>query len=127
MASINDLLLKHYADGKFGVPTALPNHNFDPSRLDMWARYQLMPIRDKMGTLQDIEHSGILQITLFVKSATKTQAQEDKAQAIVDWFGTEVAHTINGVQVMIMSSTALTAMPDDKWYMQPISIEYRVI
>ena len=125
---VDDLLLQHYIAGAFAVPMALPNRAFDPSKYDMWAKWQLMPTNSYKGNLRDTEQAGILQITLFVPVNTKTADIEAKANAIVDWFGTEKQHNINGHNLIIMSSLANNAMPDGNgWYMQPISISYQVI
>src|SRR5699024_3278257 len=112
---INKLLEKHYYAGGFGVPTIPPNKTIKPSelsKLPIYAKWQLMPLRDRMGTLCSIQHTGILQITLFVDVAIGTDLIDQKAQAIVEHFGTEKSHAINGVQILIMSSTANAAMPD---------------
>ncbi len=99
----------------------------DMAARTIYAKYQLMPLRNRMGTLCSIEQSGILQITLFVDVAIGTDLIDQKAQAIVNHFGTEKSHTINGVQILIMSSTANAAMPDGTGkFMMPITIEYRV-
>ena len=128
---INKLLEKHYYAGGFGVSTIPPNKTIKPSdlsKLPIYAKWQLMPLRDRMGTLSSIQHTGILQITLFVDVAIGTDLIDQKAQAIVEHFGTEKSHTINGVQILIMSSTANAAMPDGFGkYMMPITIEYRVV
>lgn len=128
---INKLLEKHYYAGGFGVPTIEPNRTTKPSelsKLPIYAKWQLMPLRDRMGTLCSIQHTGILQITLFVDVAIGTDLIDQKAQAIVNHFGTEESHTINGVQILIMSSTANSAMPDGTGkFMMPITIEYRVV
>ena len=128
---INKLLEKHYYAGGFGVPTIEPNRTIDAKRLSglsIYAKWQLMPLRDRMGSLCSIQHTGILQITLFVDVAIGTDLIDQKAQAIVNHFGTEKSHTINGVQILIMSSTANAAMPDGFGkYMMPITIEYRVV
>lgn len=112
------------------MPTIEPNKTIKPSdlsKLPIYAKWQLMPLRDRMGTLCSIQHTGILQITLFVDVATGTDLIDAKAQAIVSHFGVEKGHTINGVQILIMSSTANAAMPDGEGrFMQPISVEYRV-
>lgn len=127
---INELLEKYYHAGSFGVPTIAPNRTIKPSelsKLPIYAKWQLMPLRDRMGTLCSIQHTGILQITLFVGVAIGTDLIDQKAQAIVNHFGTEKSHTINGVQILIMSSTANAAMPDGTGkFMMPITIEYRV-
>lgn len=127
---INKLLEQHYYAGGFGVPTIAPNKTIDAKRLSglpIYAKWQLMPLRDRMGTLSSIQHTGILQITLFVDVAIGTDLIDAKAQAIVNHFGTEKSHTINGVQILIMSSTANAAMPDGEGkFMMPITIEYRV-
>lgn len=127
---INKLLEKHYYAGGFGVPTIAPNKTIKPSdlsKLPIYAKWQLMPLRDRMGTLSNIQHTGILQITLFVDVAIGTDLIDQKAQAIVNHFGTEKSHAINGVQILIMSSTANAAMPDGTGkFMMPITIEYRV-
>ena len=127
---VSQLLEKHYYDGAFGVPTIAPNKTIDAKRLSglpIYAKWQLMPLRDRMGTLCSIQHTGILQITLFVDVAIGTDLIDQKAQAIVNHFGTEKSHTINGVQILIMSSTANAAMPDGTGkFMMPITIEYRV-
>ena len=127
---INKLLEKHYYAGGFGVPTIAPNKTIKPSdlsKLPIYAKWQLMPLRDRMGTLSSIQHTGILQITLFVDVAIGTDLIDQKAHAIVNHFGTEEGHTINGVQVLVMSSTANAAMPDGEGkFMMPITIEYRV-
>lgn len=128
---INKLLEQHYYAGGFGVPTIAPNKTIDAKRLSglpIYAKWQLMPLRDRMGTLSSIQHTGILQITLFVDVAIGTDLIDQKAQAIVEHFGTEKSHTINGVQILIMSSTANAAMPDGTGkFMMPITIEYRVV
>ena len=128
---INKLLEQHYYAGGFGVPTIAPNKTIDAKRLSglpIYAKWQLMPLRDRMGTLCSIQHTGILQITLFVDVAIGTDLIDQKAQAIVSHFGVEKSHTINGVQVLVMSSTANAAMPDGEGkFMQPITVEYRVI
>lgn len=128
---INKLLEKHYYDGGFGVPTIPPNKTIKPSdlsKLPIYAKWQLMPLRDRMGSLSSIQHTGILQITLFVDVAIGTDLIDAKAQTIVSHFGTEKSHTINGVQILIMSSTANAAMPDGAGkFMMPITIEYRVV
>lgn len=128
---INKLLEKHYYAGGFGVPTIAPNKTIDATRLSglpIYAKWQLMPLRDRMGTLCNIQHTGILQITLFVGVAIGTELIDQKAQEIVDWFGTEKAHTVDGQRFMIMSSTANAAMVDGEGkYMMPISIEYQII
>lgn len=127
---INQLLELHYYDGEFAVPTVTPNKTVEAktlSALPIYAKWQLMPLRDRMGTLKDIEQTGLLQITLFTDVATGTALIDQKAQAIVDYFGTERSHTISGVQVMIMSSTAMGAMPDGTGkFMMPVTIEYRI-
>ena len=113
------------------MPTIAPNKTIDAkmlSGLPIYAKWQLMPLRDRMGTLSSIQHTGILQITLFVDVAIGTDLIDQKAQAIVNHFGTEKSHTINGVQILIMSSTANAAMPDGEGkFMMPITIEYRVV
>lgn len=125
---VNQILLQHYTAGKFAVPIALPNHTFKPQGLPMWAKWQLMPTNKYKGNLQATEQAGILQITLFVPTGTKTGIIEQKADDITEWFGTEKQHLISGKNVMIMESIAHDAMPDDGgWYMMPISIKYRVI
>ena len=128
---INKLLEKYYYAGGFGVPTIEPNRTIKPSdlsKLPIYAKWQLMPLRDRMGTLSSIQRTGILQITLFVDVAIGTDLIDQKAQAIVEHFGTEKSHTINGVQILIMSSTANAAMPDGTGkFMMPITIEYRVV
>lgn len=128
---INKLLEKHYYDGGFGVSTIPPNKTIKPSdlsKLPIYAKWQLMPLRNRMGALCSIEQSGILQITLFVDVAIGTDLIDQKAQAIVEHFGTEKSHTINGVQILIMSSTANAAMQDGTGkFMMPITIEYRVV
>lgn len=128
---INKHLEKHYHAGGFGVPTIAPNRTMKPSdlsKLSIYAKWQLMPLRDRMGTLCSIQHTGILQITLFVDVAIGTDLIDQKAQAIIEHFGTEKSHTINGVQILIMSSTANAAMPDGTGkFMMPISIEYQII
>ena len=127
---INKLLEQHYYNGKIGVLLITQNRTMKPSDMaarTIYAKYQLMPLRNRMGTLCSIEQSGILQITLFVDVAIGTDLIDQKAQAIVKHFGTEKSHTINGVQILIMSSTANAAMPDGFGkYMMPITIEYRV-
>ena len=128
---INKILEQHYYNGKIGVLLITQNRTMKPSDIaarTIYAKYQLMPLRNRMGTLCSIEQSGILQITLFVDVAIGTELIDAKAQAIVDWFGTERAHTVDGQRFMIMSSTANAAMPDGEGkYMQPITIEYRVV
>lgn len=125
---VSDLLLQHYIAGKFAIPIALPNHNFNPPQTGMWAKFQLMPTNSYKGNLRDTEKAGILQITLFVPVNTKTADIEAKTNAIVEHFGTEKQHNINGRNLIIMSSTANNAMPDGNgYYMQPISISYQVI
>ena len=127
---INQLLESHYYDGSFGVPTIAPNKTIDAktlSGLPIYAKWQLMPLRNRMGSLCSIQHTGILQITLFVDVAIGTNLIGQKAQAIVNHFGVEKCHTIDGIQILIMSSTANAAMPDGEGkYMMPITIEYRV-
>ena len=152
---INKLLEKHYYAGGFGVSTIPPNKTIKPSdlsKLPIYAKWQLMPLRDRMGTLSSIQHTGILQITLFVDVAIGTELIDAKAQAIVNHFGTEKSHNVETtdfkslaftsvtryankleftknpifVQILIMSSTANAAMPDGFGkYMMPITIEYR--
>ena len=128
---INQLLELHYYNGEFAIPTVTPNRTIKPSelsKLPIYAKWQLMPLRDRMGTLCSIQHTGILQITLFVDVAIGTDLIDQKAQAIVEHFGTEKSHTINGVKILIMSSTANAAMPDGTGkFMMPITIEYRVV
>lgn len=151
---VNELLLKHYKAGKFGIPIALPNHTFKPKNSPMWAKWQLMPTNAYKGNFRETEQAGLLQITLFVPAGTKTDAIERKAQDIVDWFGVEVQHNIELTEfghlgfsdklryasrlryavnpifqgLTIMSSIAKDAMPDGEgYYMQPIVIAYRVI
>lgn len=128
---INKLLEQHYYNGKIGVLLITQNRTMKPSDMaarTIYAKYQLMPLRNRMGTLCSIEQSGILQITLFVDVAIGTELIDQKAQAIVNHFGTEKSHTINGVQILIMSSTANAAMPDGFGkFMMPITIEYRVV
>lgn len=128
---VNQLLEQHYYNGKIGVLLITQNRTMKPSDIAaraIYAKYQLMPLRDRMGTLCSIQHTGILQITLFVDVAIGTDLIDQKAQAIVNHFGTEKSHTINGVQILIMSSTANAAMPDGFGkYMMPITIEYRVV
>ena len=126
---INYLLLNLYAQGAFTVPLSRPNRTFNPSSLSMWAKYQLMPTGTYRGNLRDIEQAGILQLTLFVPIGTDDETINDKANEIAAHFGTEKAHSIDGHNLLIMSSHIESAMPDDgsKWYMQPISIEYQVI
>lgn len=128
---INKLLEQHYYNGKIGVLLITQNRTMKPSDMaarTIYAKYQLMPLRNRMGTLCSVEHTGILQITLFVDVAIGTDLIDAKAQAIVNHFGTEKSHTINGVQILIMSSTANAAMPDGTGkFMMPISIEYQII
>ena len=128
---INKLLEKHYYAGGFGVPTIAPNKTIKPSdlsNLPIYAKWQLMPTNSRMSTLSSVEQTGLLQITLFVDVATGTDLIDQKAQAIVNHFGIEKGHTINGVQILIMSSTANAAMPDGEGkFMMPISIEYQII
>ena len=128
---INKLLEQHYYNGKIGVLLITQNRTMKPSDIaarTIYAKYQLMPLRNRMGTLCSIEQSGILQITLFVDVAIGTDLIDAKAQAIVSHFGTEKSHTINGVQILIMSSTANAAMPDGTGkFMMPITVEYKVI
>ena len=128
---INKLLEQHYYNGKIGVLLITQNRTMKPSDMaarTIYAKYQLMPLRNRMGTLCSIEQSGILQITLFVDVAIGTDLIDAKAQAIVEHFGTEKGHTINGVQILIMSSTANAAMPDGTGkFMMPITIEYRLV
>lgn len=128
---VNQLLEKHYYDGAFGVPTIAPNRTIEAKRLSglpIYAKLQLMPTSNRMGTFCDIESNGILQITLFADVAKGTDLIDQKAQAIVNHFGVEKSHTINGVQVLVMSSTANAAMPDGVGkYMMPITINYRVV
>ena len=127
---VNKLLEQHYYNGKIGVLLITQNRTMKPSDIaarTIYAKYQLMPLRDRMGTLSSIQHTGILQITLFVDVAIGTDLIDQKAQAIVNHFGTEKSHTINGVQILIMSSTANAAMPDGTGkFMMPITVEYRV-
>lgn len=112
------------------MPTIAPNKTIKPevlSKLPIYAKYQLMPLRNRMGTLCSIQQTGLLQITLFTDVAIGTELVDAKAQAIVNHFGVEKGHTINGIQILIMSSTANAAMPDGEGkYMMPITIEYRV-
>lgn len=138
------------------MPTIAPNKTIKPSdlsKLPIYAKWQLMPLRDRMGTLSSIQHTGILQITLFVDVAIGTDLIDQKAQAIVEHFGTEKSHNVETtdfkglgftsvtryankleftknpifVQILIMSSTANAAMPDGTGkFMMPITIEYRV-
>lgn len=128
---INKLLEQHYYNGKIGVLLITQNRTMKPSDIaarTIYAKYQLMPLRNRMGTLCSIQHTGILQVTLFVDVAIGTDLIDQKAQAIVNHFGTEKSHTINGVQILIMSSTANAAMPDGTGkFMMPITIEYRVV
>lgn len=154
---INKLLEQHYYNGKIGVLLITQNRTMKPSDMaarTIYAKYQLMPLRNRMGTLCSIEQSGILQITLFVDVAIGTDLIDQKAQAIVNHFGTEKSHTLdmsdpkkfhfadktryaNILRVpysgefenfMIMSSTANAAMPDGTGkFMMPITIEYRVV
>lgn len=128
---INQLLEQHYYNGKIGVLLITQNKTIKPSelsKLPIYAKWQLMPTSNRMGTFCDIESNGILQITLFVDVATGTELIDQKAQAIVSHFGTEKSHTIDGLQILIMSSTANAAMPDGFGkYMMPISIEYQII
>ena len=128
---INKLLEQHYYNGKIGVLLITQNRTMKPSDMaarTIYAKYQLMPLRNRMGTLCSIEQSGILQITLFVDVAIGTDLIDQKAQAIVNHFGIEQAHNVSGQNLMIMSSTANAAMPDGFGkYMMPITIEYRVV
>ena len=153
---VNKLLEQHYYNGKIGVLLITQNRTItasDKAARDIYAKYQLMPLRDRMGTLCSIQHTGILQITLFVDVAIGTELIDQKAQAIVNHFGTEKSHNVETtdfkglgftsvtryanklefaknpifVQILIMSSTANTAMPDGTGkFMMPITIEYRV-
>lgn len=135
---VNDLLIQHFKDGNFKglsaaftVPLVTQNMTLtaqNKAQLRIYAQYQLMPLRNRMGTLADIEQSGLLQITLFTPLASGTAEMDKVARDIVDHFGTERSHMMNGYQVMIMSSTALAAMPDNEGkYMCPITIEYRIL
>ena len=127
---INQLLELHYYNGEFAIPTVTPNRTIKPSelsKLPIYAKWQLMPTNSRMSTLSSVEQTGLLQITLFVDVAIGTDLIDAKAQAIVEHFDTERSHTINGVQILIMSSTANAAMPDGTGkFMMPITIEYRV-
>lgn len=139
------------------MSTIEPNRTIKPSdlsKLPIYAKWQLMPLRDRMGSLCSIQHTGILQITLFVDVAIGTDLIDQKAQAIVEHFGTEKSHNIETtdfkglaftsvtryankleftknpilMQILIMSSTANAAMPDSTGkFMMPITIEYRVV
>ncbi len=126
---VKKLLERYYYEGNFGVPLVTQNKALKAelkSDLPIYAQYQLMPLRNRMGTLSDTEQSGLLQITLFTPLATGTDLIDDVANAIVNHYGTEKSHVIDGINVMIMSSTASPAMPDGEGkYMQPITIEYR--
>ena len=152
---VNMILLQLYADGAFGIPTVTPNLALDVSRLDLWARFQLMPTSTYRGNLRDIERAGILQITLFVPIGTDDTLINAKAYAIAQHFDTEKSHNVEAtdfkglgfasvtryanklefaknpifVQVLIMSSHIETAMPDSdgKWFMTPISVEYEIV
>lgn len=128
---VNKLLEQHYYNGKIGVLLITQNRTMKPSDIaarTIYAKYQLMPLRNRMGTLCSIEQSGILQITLFVDVAIGTDLIDQKAQAIVNHFGIEQAHNVSGQNLMIMSSTANAAMPDGTGkFMMPITIEYRVV
>lgn len=126
---VKDILLKIYYQGLFAVPLSTPNRTFTPSGMRMWAKWQIMPTSTYMGNLREIEQAGILQITLFVPVGTSDAVIDAKADAIVDHFGTERAHMVDGRNMLIMSSHKEPAMPDSdgKWYMQPISIKYEVI
>ena len=153
---VNKLLEQHYYDGKIGVLLITQNRTMRPSDMaahTIYAKYQLMPLRNRMGALCSIEHTGILQITLFVDVALGTELIDQKAQAIVNHFGTEKSHNVETTdfkslaftsvtryanklefaknpifaQILIMSSTANAAMPDGTGkYMMPITVEYRV-
>ena len=128
---INQLLEQHYYNGKIGVLLITQNKTIDAkslSALPIYAKYQLMPLRNRMGTLCSVEQSGILQITLFVDVAIGTDLIDAKAQAIVSHFGIEQSHNVSGQNLMIMSSTANAAMPDGTGkFMMPITIGYRVV
>lgn len=152
---VKDLLLKLYAQGSFAVPLSTPNRTFKPQGLKMWAKFQLMPTSTYKGNLRETEKAGILQVTLFVPIGTDDTLIDAKANDIVNWFGTEVQHSVQTTNfegllfasklryssnlryarnpifkdLTIMSSHIEPAMPDSdgKWYMQPISIEYQVI
>ena len=126
---VDNLLNTLYNRGKFAIPVAMPNRTFTAPNVGMWAKFQLMPTSTARGNLCDIEHKGILQITLFVPIGTNTDLIDAKANAIVNHFGTELAHNVLDHNLLIMSSHKETAMPDSdgKWFMLPISIEYEVI
>lgn len=126
---VNMILLQLYADGAFGIPTVTPNLTFDVSRLDLWARFQLMPTTTRKANFVQTENNGILQITLFVPIGTDDTLINAKAYAITQHFGTQQSHNVLGHRVNIMSSHIETAMPDSdgKWYMMPISIEYEIV
>ncbi len=127
---VNKLLERYYYEGNFKVPLVTQNKALDAktkASMPIYAQCQLMPLRNRMGSLGEVEHSGLLQITLFVPLATGTDLIDSVATSIVNHYGTEKSHTIDGVHVMIMSSTAIPALPDGEGkYMQPITIEYRV-
>ena len=73
---ISKLLEQHYYNGKIGVMLVTQNKTITTtqrSQSSIYAKYQLMPLRNRMGTLCSIEQSGILQITLFVDVANGTE------------------------------------------------------
>lgn len=128
---VDNILMQIYADGLFGVPIATPNSLFDPAKLTMWAKWQLIPTTTRNGSFCSIEELGILQITLFVPIGTGSAAIEAKADQIKAHFGTGKMHKVGAYQVLVNNSHKAPAMPDEsknaKWYMQPVSISYEVI
>lgn len=123
-------LLDHYYAGKFKVPVALPNRNFEPSemKLKYWAELTDMPNGARKETLECTRRQGIFQITLFMPLNEDTETLHAKADQILDYYGVEKEHALeDGSTLYVMSSYKTRGLPDGAWFMLPITIDYHII
>lgn len=123
-----DKLLQHYYNGAFGVPLSLPNRSFEPRGLKLWAQLTDMPNGARRETLEHVRRQGILQITLFCHLNESTETLHAKADQILDYYGVEKAHALDGdTELYVMSSYKSQGMPSGAWFMLPITVDYHIV
>ena len=88
----------------------------------------LLPAETTLSSLANADSSdytGIYQVNVYVQKGDGTGSSRPLVDGLLNAFRKGVAETVDGQKTRIETSWRSNAIPDEAWYVIPVSVRYR--
>lgn len=126
MLKIDQALLSHFIGGNYGLPVAHENQPYQPTNGQPYA--EVLVIQNSVtpfSLASSNETDGIFRVILRYPADGGAVPAKQKAEAISNGFAIGSRLEYQGVAVTITAQSRVPGVPEDGWYKQVLTFNYR--